>query len=124
MRIYDVGNTARVGFWCAAPDAETAKQLALAAGHGKKLANLRATDVADHFLAQDPKHHDAASIRSVLDGTRTGRVIGRAHSVRMDEVFRAIAETGHPPPSVPTRWEILDAPQPVIVSSANGGDDG
>lgn len=98
VRIFDIGNKAKVGFWCAAPDAETAIEIALDAKHGKARENLHATDVTDSFLSQDPEHHDAASIQAIVNGTKTGRVIGQMPAAyNAAEFFKAFAETGKPP---------------------------
>ena len=39
-RIYDVCNTAKVGYYCAAPDESEAKKIAIANGHGKSIKTL------------------------------------------------------------------------------------
>lgn len=97
MRIFDVGNSAGAGFWCAAPDAATAIDIAFAAKHARKRENLDATDVTEKFRAFDPAHHEASSIEAVLTGTKTGRVVGKLPVYNALELFDALAKTGKPP---------------------------
>lgn len=107
MRIFDVGNTARRGFWVAAPDAETAKDIALAAKHAKKRANLHVLDVTDSFLREDPEYHDVESIQAILNGTRTGRVVAIGTSFSGAEFFAALKNTGQPPKTPRTIWKVM-----------------
>ena len=107
MNIYDVSNKNKHGFWCAAPDAETAKDIALHAGHAKKRENLHVTDVTQRFLDLDPQHHDLTSVQAILAGTRAGRVIGRLDAHNAAEFMRVFIETGQPPVSKPTVWEVV-----------------
>jgi hypothetical protein len=106
MRIYDVGNKAKVGFWCAAPDEDTAKDIALAAKHAKNRQALRVADVTEMFLKNDPNHHDLDSIHAILNGTTTGRVVGIGQSFRFEEILKAIDETGTGPKAAKTRWVV------------------
>lgn len=90
MRIFDIGNKARTGFWCAAPDAETAKAIALAAGHAKSIDNLRATDVTEHFLDKRAMGH--TGIDEIVNGAATGHVIGRCQSYTMAELLAGVTK--------------------------------
>lgn len=108
MFIFDVVNRARVGFWCAAPDAGTAIEIAFAAGHAKKRENLTAKDVTERFMALDPERHDQESIRAILDGQKTGRVIGRGHSYNAAEFFAQLA-AGDPPKPERMVWHVTPA---------------
>jgi hypothetical protein len=98
MNIYDVGNKSHVGFWCAAPDPETAIDIALAAGHGKARSNLRAIDVTLAFRRNMERGH--LGIAEILAGDETGRVIGRANFVTMEQILRGEK-------AAPTRWEVV-----------------
>ena len=107
MRIYDVGNKAKVGFWCAAPDEDTAKDIALAAKHAKNRQALRVTDVTEQFLSNSPAHHDMDSIQAILDGDKTGRIVGQGQSFTFNQVVEAIAATGKGPVAAKTKWMIV-----------------
>lgn len=100
MRIFDVGNKSNLGFWCAAPDAETAKQIALAAKHAKKIENLRATDVTENFL-RDEATGNHVGISEIIAGDKTGRVMGEGCSL----TFKEIMEGKKPSP---TRWRVYE----------------
>lgn len=74
MRIFGVGNKNHVGFWCAAPDAETARDIAFSARHARKRENLTVVDVTVQFEGRE-------GIAAILAGDRMGRVTGRGDSV-------------------------------------------
>lgn len=96
MRVYDVGNKARVGFWCAAPDAETAKQIALAAGHAKKLENLDTTDITEKFSGE--------GAAEILNGERTGHLVRQLSGFSGTQLIASLKATGKPPVTKPPRW--------------------
>ena len=96
MKVYDVGNKAREGFWCAAPDEEAAKQIALAAGHAKKIENLHVTDITEKF--------EGIGAAEILSGTRTGHLCWQGASHNAAEFFKTIKDTGKPPVPKPGKW--------------------
>jgi hypothetical protein len=111
VRIFSLGNTKHVGFWCAAPDESTARAIVLKAGHVKSDRGITGCqDVTDHFLAHPPDHHDIATIRAIVDGNVTGRVYGQGHSYTIQEVMQRLKtadETGQkPPPKARTTWHV------------------
>lgn len=98
MRIYSIGNKARVGFWCAAPDGETAAQIALAAGHAKRRENLDVSDVTPWYEGQMAE--GVLGIREILEGDVTGRVLKRGHSRTMAQILAG-------EPAVAPRWLVV-----------------
>lgn len=108
MRLYDIGNRARMGFWCIAPDEATAKQIALKAKHAKSLEALRARDVTDAYLTdvhQAPESR--ASLEALLTGTKTGRAFKRGTSYNAAEHIRDILE-GKPISRNPWLWHLTE----------------
>lgn len=93
-RIYDLGNKAKDGFWCAAPDEATAIRIALAKGHAKKAENLTVNDVTESFAG-------ANGIEPILAGPRTGRIALRGTALRIQDVLNGVK----PPPSV---WMFME----------------
>lgn len=86
MRVFDIGNKARTGFWCAANDEAEAKQIALAAGHAKTIANLRSTDITAKFTG---KGADA-----IKTGTQTGHLVFKGVSYTFEEIIAGVKREG------------------------------
>lgn len=99
MRIYDVSNTARVGFWCAAPNHDTAISIALNAKHARRWENLTATDVTADFQQRIADGH--RGIEAILSGEQTGRIIGKGESYTMDEILAGVKKPR-------TEWIIIN----------------
>lgn len=98
MRIYSVGNSARVGVYVAAPDPDVAVTVALAIKHARYRRNLRATDDTASF-----EHHASTDghtgIDTILNGTTVGIVRGRGNSYTLDEIMQGIKKP-------PTHWSV------------------
>ena len=82
-RIYDLGNTSRVGFWCAAPDEATAREIAVKAGHAKKPGNLRVRDITE-------KVRNDKGMSPIIGSEQTGRLIYQGVSYTFAEVVAGV----------------------------------
>ena len=96
LKFFDVGNKARIGFWCIAKDAETAIQIAFEANHAKKKENLRATDITEEFLQSEK----GPEVAEMANGNIQGHLIKQGFSLSLTDLM-----AGKKPP--PAFWKIV-----------------
>lgn len=90
MRMYDIGNTNRIGFWVCAKDENSALNIVEKRGHIKNRKNARIHDITEQALEDDKKKTD--TLKQILNGNKQGRLMFQGVSYSFQEVLQGITK--------------------------------
>lgn len=96
LKMFDVGNTSRIGFFCLAESKEQAVEIACAAGHVKSAENARCYEFdLDDILKKDSA---AESLRELVAEGKPGRLIKELPALTLSrrgfEIAKQSADSG------------------------------
>lgn len=90
LKMFDVGNTSRTGFFCLAESKEQAAEIACAAGHVKSAENARCHELdLDDVLKKDSA---AESLRKLVAEGKPGRLIKELPALTLSRRMFGIAK--------------------------------